>query len=268
MKRKLYKIHKSSLSRHKVKSQKELWEKLEKKGYTGMTLEAETKLKKSSEDDNSFSAIFSTEKADRHGDIVVQDWDLKDFKKNPVYLDCHNYDSIEHILGKIKDLKVKDKKLIGNIVFNLSSPKGRMARDMAENGFLNASSVGFIPLDFDNKGKITKSELLEISGVSVPANPDALIEKSKKKQENKENKEREEREEREEKEIKNIKTPAQKLKEALEKEIDIKEKALKRILTAIELIASETKGRAEQGNSQVINNQINKAVRVLLKLKK
>ena len=113
-----------------------------------------------------------------HGDIVVQNWKLTNFKKNPVYLDSHNYNSIEHIIGKVNKIKVKDNKLEGDIEFAMANPKGVMASEMARDGFLNASSVGFIPLKFDDKfEKILESELLEISAVSVPANPEATYEK-------------------------------------------------------------------------------------------
>jgi len=110
---------------------------------------------------------------------VKQNFDLKSFKKNPVFLDSHNYSSIEKIIGKIDRAKVKDNKFQGDIIFNLDNPLGVLARNMVENGFLKATSIGFIPKDFDEKGNITKSEMLEVSAVSVPANPEALfVEKS------------------------------------------------------------------------------------------
>ena len=106
---------------------------------------------------------------------------FKEFKKNPVVLDSHNYNGIEHILGKVKNAKVKDKKLQGTVVFAEMNPKGVMAKEMLEAGFINAVSVGFIPKEFDEKYNILKSELLELSIVSVPANPEALFEKLNKK---------------------------------------------------------------------------------------
>lgn len=276
MKQKLYKLHNQSLQKHKVANLKELWEKLEAKGYKGFEVQVDTVFTKS-EKDNVFHAVFSTDSVDRHGDIVVQNWKLTNFKKNPVYLDSHNYNSIEHIIGKVNKIKVKDNKLEGDIEFAMSNPKGVMASEMARDGFLNASSVGFIPLKFDDKfEKILESELLEISAVSVPANPEATYEKQNdntRKDSGKDNAEdtanndsKEERKESEEEIIKS-KTPSQLLKQAIAKEIDIKEKALSKILSAIELVANETKGRADLGNSQTANNKINRAVKILLKMK-
>jgi len=176
MKRKFYKLSNNSFKEKGVKNYKSLWKKLKEEGFDGMCIECFTIFKKE-EGSSKLHAIFSTAKEDRHGDIVLQEWDLKSFKKNPVYLDSHNYSSIEHIIGKVEKIKIKDNKLQGDIVFAMENPKGELASKLAEGGFLNTSSVGFIPKEFDDKWTILKSELLEISAVSVPANPEALYEK-------------------------------------------------------------------------------------------
>jgi len=175
MKRKFYQLSNKSFEELNVKNYKELWQKIQEDGYNALTLECVTIFKKVEDSDNSFHAIFSTAKEDRHGDIVEQKWDLRAYKKNPVYLDSHNYDSIEHIIGKVKNIEVKDNKLQGDVIFALDNPKGQLAFNLVAGGFLNTSSVGFIPKVFDDKGKILESELLENSGVSVPANADALF---------------------------------------------------------------------------------------------
>jgi phage head maturation protease len=155
---------------------KELWEKAQTEGYEGLALICAVEMTKDA-DTKKYHAVFSSETEDRHGEIVYQDFDLKAFKKNPVYLDSHNYDSIEHIIGKVSPLSVKEGKLQGDIEFATMNPKGLLAEKMADGGFLNTSSIGFIPKVFDDKGNILKSELLEISAVSVPANPEATFEK-------------------------------------------------------------------------------------------
>ena len=175
MRRKFYQLEHTSLSDLGAATHKELWEKVKAKGYDGLAVSCETILTKDA--DNKFHAVFSTADEDRHGDVVEQNWDLKSYKKNPVYLDSHNYDSIEHIIGRVSNIKSKDGELGGDIEFALRNPRGELAHNLAEDGFLNTSSVGFIPKEFDDKGRIIKSELLEISGVSVPANPHALFEK-------------------------------------------------------------------------------------------
>jgi len=179
MKRKFYQLSNKSFEKLGVNNLKELWKKVQDDGYNALSLECFTILKAVDGSENKFHAVFSTAKEDRHGDVVEQKWDLKNFKNNPVYLDSHNYNSIEHIIGKIENAKVKDGKLQGDIVYALDSEKGMLAYKLTKGGFLNTSSVGFVPLEFDEKdySKILNSELLEISAVSVPANPEALMEK-------------------------------------------------------------------------------------------
>ena len=175
MKRKFFNIEYKSLAELGATTHKEMWEKVKAKGYDGLCISCQTVLTKDA--DNKFHAVFSTASEDRHGDVVEQSWDLKHFKKNPVYLDSHNYDSIENIIGRVNTIKVKDGALQGDIEFALDNPKGALAYKLAEKGFLNTSSVGFIPKAFSDKGNIIDSELLEISAVSVPANAEALFEK-------------------------------------------------------------------------------------------
>jgi len=119
--------------------------------------------------------IFSTEDEDRHGDIVRQNWDLKKYKLNPVILDSHNYWSATDVIGIAEKIGIKDGKLAGKIKFAVQeNPVAKVIYDLYAGGFLKAFSVGFIPKEFSASGEILKSELLEISAVSVPANAMAL----------------------------------------------------------------------------------------------
>jgi HK97 family phage prohead protease len=133
------------------------------------------KVKGVDEDTSTLEAIFSTEDEDRHGDIVRQNWDLKQFKKNPVILNSHNYWSATDVIGKAEKITVKNGQLEGKIKFAVEeNPIAKIVFDLYKGGFLNAFSVGFIPKEFSERGEILKSELLEISAVSVPANAYAL----------------------------------------------------------------------------------------------
>lgn len=167
-----YSISQKSLSDMGVATYKELWDSVSKDNR-GLSVEVPVKIKK---EDDVYKVVFSTDAEDRHGDVVKQNFDLKSFKKNPVLLDSHNYGSIEHIIGKVSKITQKPS-LNGNIEFATMNPKGALAQAMADAGYINATSIGFIPKEFDDKGNITKSELLEISVVSVPANAQALFEK-------------------------------------------------------------------------------------------
>jgi hypothetical protein len=175
-----YQLTNKSFESEGVASHKELWEKV-KSNHRGFCLTVNTEFQKTYEDDtvtNMFHVVMSTAIEDRHGEIVFQNWDLTNFKKNPVFLDSHNYGSIEHILGKMHNTEVLNNQLEGDVEFALENPKGMLAFKLALGGFLNANSVGFIPKGFDDKGNITSAELLENSAVSVPANAHALFEKS------------------------------------------------------------------------------------------
>lgn len=172
-----YQINSKSFEDNGVQTMKDLWSKI-KESHRGLSISVDTEFIQKAENENSFEVTMSTDSTDRHGDIVKQNWDLKPFKKNPVLLDSHNYGSIEHIIGRVNGTKVKDGKLVGKAEFALANPKGLLAFKMAQDGFLNATSVGFIPLEFDDKGNIAKSELLELSAVSVPANAEALFAKA------------------------------------------------------------------------------------------
>lgn len=188
MKKKFFQITKKSFEDEGVSTYKDLWEKVKGKGYTAFQATFVTKMEKAEDSENTFHAVLSDSLEDRHGDIVKQKWDLKNFKRNPVLLDSHDYWSIEKIIGQWKTIKVEDDKLQGDIEFALFSPLGKLAHDLAKEGFLRALSAGFIPLEFGDKGEIKKSELLEGSMVSVPANPRTLLEKSEKKKNKKKEK--------------------------------------------------------------------------------
>lgn len=176
---KFYTIKSTTLDDEGVTSYKELWDVV-KTDHKGITMVVPTVFEKTYEEDavtNRFHVVMSTAVEDRHGEIVFQNWDLDNFKKNPVFLDSHNYSSIEHILGKIHNTTAQTA-LEGDIEFALDNPKGMLAFKLALGDFLSATSVGFIPKAFDEDGNITQAELLELSAVSVPANPQALLEKS------------------------------------------------------------------------------------------
>lgn len=137
-------------------------------------------FKNFNDEERTFEAIASTETPDRHGDIIKQDgWVLDSFLKNPVLLWGHDYHSPP--IGKVIDIRVEDNKLVFKAkfpeegVYELSDTIYRLFKE----GILKAFSVGFIPLEWEEKkdgGYIfKKQELLEISAVTVPANPEALV---------------------------------------------------------------------------------------------
>jgi len=122
-------------------------------------------------------SIASTSTTDRDGDIIkVEGWDLKNFKKNPVMLWGHN--PYSPAIGTIKDIKIDGDKLTFIPVFDMDDEFARLLYKKYEKNILNTFSVGFKAVEYvqgDNGYIFSKQELLEISAVNVPANPDARV---------------------------------------------------------------------------------------------
>jgi len=135
-----------------------------------------------------YEALISTEAVDRDGDIVVADGaDIKNYMKNPVVLWAHDYRS----LPVAKALKIEVMERIGiKATFQFPEPgtseQADAVRKLWAGGFLNATSIGFIPKEWEEREgdedaddylyprKINTWELLEFSIVPVPANQEAL----------------------------------------------------------------------------------------------
>jgi len=132
-------------------------------------------------------AVVSTETRDRDGDIIrASGWDVDNFMANPVMLDSHRYGSIEAIIGQWTAMATRGKSLVGEATYDVGQgiPAADRGFQLAQEGRA-AFSVGFIPdMSKAKEIKATDSmwpnyefngqELLEVSQVSVPANPDAL----------------------------------------------------------------------------------------------
>jgi hypothetical protein len=124
--------------------------------------------------------IGSTECNDRVGDkMVLAGGDFTNYLKNPVILANHNYGDSEKstVIGKALDVNIVGSQLIFKIQF-ADTPNGNEWFYLYANKFMNASSIGFIPKEYtpnDSGGEdFTSWELLELSMVAVPCNPEAV----------------------------------------------------------------------------------------------
>jgi HK97 family phage prohead protease/HK97 family phage major capsid protein len=129
---------------------------------------------------NGLEFVLSDETPDRMDDVIMSDgWDLANFNKNPIALFGHQS---SFPIGKWKNVRVVDKQLRG---FLELAPEGTSARideirRLVDADILRAVSVGFRPKESKPRAEsdwglfFTKSELVETSLVSVPANPNAL----------------------------------------------------------------------------------------------
>lgn len=139
--------------------------------------------------------IASTTSVDSHGDIIEQDWVLDRYRKNPVVLWNHNkFGSWSYSdgmcdpkdllpIGHCPSFGVDGGQLVATIKFGSAD-----YNEMSERVFLGfaeqhirAVSVGFYPgviteemVEGGYRYRLSQCELLEISVVPIPSNPDAV----------------------------------------------------------------------------------------------
>lgn len=177
----------------------------------------EAKVKVVNKEEGTFEIIASNKKTDRYGDTIdPKGWYLKNYKKNPVILWSHSQGGFGSVaippVAKAEKTWVEDDKELRLKGLWAETRFAQELKQLVEGGFLNAVSVGFLPLVPDEKGAIdiegkmyrqitaaelkwytekgsveiagkmygkgtnfTHQELLEVSWVNVPALPSALV---------------------------------------------------------------------------------------------
>ena len=148
-------------------------------------------IKAKEKDDRVLRFIGSDSKTDRDGDQVKSDgWKLTEYRKNPVVLLGHSYGGTP--VAKTKKVWVDNDK--NQLMFDIEFPEsdissiGDSLYKLYKAGYMKATSVGFMPnhdkIEYPKRkqGKanqpwrvFNEQTLLEISLVSVPANPRALL---------------------------------------------------------------------------------------------
>jgi len=166
--------------------------------------------------DSCLDFVSSDETLDRYNEIIsANGWQLANYQRNPVFQNAHQYGDIIFTLGRavITEIRVgttstSSSYLYQRIQFACDvNPMARIAYGLYVGKFLNAVSVGFVPLRWvDGNGKeysaksssssqsetlniergtlnstpapyrrkYLEQELLEVSAVGIPANPNAL----------------------------------------------------------------------------------------------
>lgn len=134
-------------------------------------------------------AVITSLVADRDGDVVVPSGAItENFEKNPVVLLNHEHRGLP--VGRANKLERRKKSIVAEWEFARAdeNPLAEYTYKLWAGGFLNATSIGFLPLEIvtaeEAGGKIEgvkfsglafpKWELLEFSIVTVPANQEAL----------------------------------------------------------------------------------------------
>jgi HK97 family phage prohead protease len=145
-------------------------------------------------DDRTLRFTISTAAVDRDQDTIdLAGWQLDHFTRNPVVLWAH--DATSPPIGKAIDFGRDSNRLFSAVQFLPDKGYGpagdfaEMIYCMVRDGYLSATSVGFRPIKWTftedpDRGAddwlpgidFSQQELVELSIVPVPSNPDALIE--------------------------------------------------------------------------------------------
>jgi hypothetical protein len=131
--------------------------------------------------------VVSDETLDRYNEVIVASgWKLDNYVRNPVFQNSHQYGDIIYTIGRALITEVRTVQgrtvLFQRVEFATeANPIAKIAYNLYKGRFLNAVSVGFIPMQWENGGpghlwqrRYTEQELLEVSAVGIPANPNAL----------------------------------------------------------------------------------------------
>ena len=154
-------------------------------------------LRQVEDEDRTIEFIASTDGIKRDGNRVRNDgWDFSNFEKNPVFLWGHDQGGGDKPplppIGSISEYWVEEVDGADSGITSQLKIRVRFAtHDLAETvfqlyrqGHLRAVSIGWTPLEYepilDGEGvqvgwDFIRSELLEVSAVPVPADPDALM---------------------------------------------------------------------------------------------
>lgn len=130
--------------------------------------------------------VASTEGVGRDGYIIDSTaWQLDAYRANPAVLWSHDYTGQRPPIGRAEQVWVEDGRLMADIRFDQDDEFAKQIEGKYRSGVLNAVSVGWDtqevqPADAPNvRGRITRAELLDISAVSIPGDPSALMERQR-----------------------------------------------------------------------------------------
>lgn len=114
--------------------------------------------------------------------VLTAGMDVEQYKRNPVLLYMHERGNV---IGYVKDLKVEDGEVTGELMFDEASELSVRCKKQWEFGSLKMVSAGLDILETSEDAEllvqgqtcptVTKSKLFEVSLVDVGANDDAIV---------------------------------------------------------------------------------------------
>lgn len=126
--------------------------------------------------------VASTQGIKRDGqDLALAQWSLENFQRNPVFLWVHDYAGSKAPIGRVEISRDEtNQRLIGDVTFDQEDEFARQIESKYRRGFMNAVSVGWDSVApagrslRDAKPEEIVNDLLDLSAVPVPGDPDAL----------------------------------------------------------------------------------------------
>lgn len=113
--------------------------------------------------------------------VLTSGIDLEQYQRNPVLLYMHERGNV---IGIVKDLKVENNELTGELFFDEASELSKRCKKQYEVGSLRMASIGFDPQEVSSapellvegqeRPTVTKCKLVEVSLVDIGSNDDAI----------------------------------------------------------------------------------------------
>jgi hypothetical protein len=142
--------------------------------------------------------VASDSSVDSYREVIRADgWRFNQFKKNPVFVNSHDYSDSANVFGRVVDMKIVGRSLVETVqwAIGVGHEKAEVAYNLTKAGFLKAVSVGFWPVKIVTKADaayaaqmkelnieamtdvrtiFTEVEQIELSAVVIGANSNAL----------------------------------------------------------------------------------------------
>lgn len=114
--------------------------------------------------------------------VLTEGMNVEQYQRNPVLLYMHERGNV---IGFVKDLKVEDGEVTGELVFDEATELSKRCKKQYEFGSLRMVSVGIDILELSDANEhlvqgqtrptVTKSKLFEVSLVDIGSNDDAIV---------------------------------------------------------------------------------------------
>lgn len=125
--------------------------------------------------------VASDETVDHYRELILaRGWKFSHFQRNAPFVDSHNYECIDRLLGKVIDFKVDGRQLVERVQWAVDVAENALAKlgwEMTRGGYLKAVSVGFYSTKAVRNGGAGWDEAATAAGIDpkTPGNEVARI---------------------------------------------------------------------------------------------